>query len=110
MKRPQKINSVESKAILHKKHVEEFVQQNLPPQTMRESKIAGMGRFAERYKEIECCAAETPVIGTVEILFDNTKYFNNIESISAPVSSRFFVFCTRDGTNNYKVTCSHSLS
>ena len=32
-----------------------------------------MGAFAEHYKEIENCAAETPVNGTVEIFFETTR-------------------------------------
>ncbi len=103
------ITSVESKASFRQKLVEKFVQQNLPPKELKQNKISGMGKFAERFKEIEYCAAETPVIGNVEIL-SITKFFNAIRNISIPVKSRFFVFCTRNDKEEYKVSWSCSLS
>ena len=110
MRPTERICSVESKVLLHKKHIERFVQENLPPRTPRGSRISSMGGFSERYTEIECCAAESPVTGTVEIVIDSGELFNTIKCIKVPVSSRFFVFCTRDMRNDYRVTCSHSLS
>lgn len=103
------ITSVESKASYRQKLVEKFVQQNLPPKSLKQNKISGMDEFAIRFKEIECCAAETPVIGIVEILL-TSKYFNTISSISVPVNSRFLVVCTRDDEDDYKVAWSCSLS
>jgi hypothetical protein len=110
MRQTEKICSVESKAVLRKKHIERFVQENLPPRTSKQSRISSMGGFSERYAEVECCAAESPVIGTVEIMVDSGELFNTIKCISVPVSSRFFVFCTRDMKDDYRVTCCHSLS
>jgi hypothetical protein len=109
MKRPPAITSVESKAAFREKLVEKFVQQNLPPRAIKQNKISGMGGFAFGFKEIESCAAETPVIGTVEIFFF-PKYFSTLRSASIPVTSRFFIFCTRDDSNEYKVSWSSSLS
>jgi hypothetical protein len=109
MKKSPGITSVESKAAFREKLVEKFVKQNLPPKAAKQNKISGMGGFADHYKEIESCAAETPVIGNVEI-FLTPKYFSAIRRISIPASSRFFVFCTRDDNNDYKVTWSSSLS
>lgn len=109
MKKSPAISLVESKAAFQEELVEKFVQQNLPPKAPRENKISGMGNFTNRYKEIECCAAETPVIGNLEI-FITTGFFNTISGITVPVSSRFFVFCARDDKNDYKVACSSSLS
>lgn len=110
MRQSERICSVESKAILRKKHIERFVQENLPPRTSKRSRIGSMKGFSERYTEIECCAAESPVIGTVEIMVDSGELFNTTKCISTPVCSRFFVFCTRDMKDDYRVTCSHSLS
>ena len=109
MKTSPGITSVESKASFRQKLVEKFVQQNLPPKECKQNKICGMGAFAERFKEIEYCAAETPVIGNVEI-FSITKFFNAIHNISIPVKSRFLVFCTRNDYEEYKVAWSCSLS
>jgi hypothetical protein len=109
MKKSPAINSVESKAGFHQKLVEKFVQQNLPPKTMKQNKLSGMGKFADRYKSIESCAAETPVIGNVE-LFISPTLFKAARVIRVPASSRFFVFCTRDDSNDYKVSWSSSLS
>jgi hypothetical protein len=109
MKKSPGINSVESKAGFQQKLVEQFVQQNLPPKAAKQHKLSGMGNFADRYKVIESCAAETPVTGNVE-LFLSPTIFKAARMISVPASSRFFVFCTRDDSNEYKVSWSSSLS
>jgi uncharacterized coiled-coil protein SlyX len=109
MKKSPGITSVESKAAFQEKLVEKFVQQNLPPQATKQDKLSNMGNFADRFKAIESCAAETPVIGNVE-LFLTPTFFNAVRRMSIPVSSRFFVFCTRDDQQDYKVTWSSSLS
>jgi hypothetical protein len=109
MKKSPGITSVESKAAFREKLVEKFVQHNLPPKATKQNKISGMGNFANRHKEIECCAAETPVIGKLEIFF-TTGFFNTMRTISVPVHSRFFVFCARDDKDEYKVAWSSSLS
>ena len=106
----KKIALVESYAGFHQKLLEKFVQDNLPSNMQKPSNINGMGVFAEQYKEIESCAAETPVNGTVEIFFETTTERNALRRISVPVMSRFFVFCTRDETDNYKVSWVSSLS
>ena len=108
MEKLSNITLVESKASFHERMVEKFVQQNLPPKLMK-NHIAGMGSLALKYKEIECCAAELPVNGSVEIFFQ-LKNPDGIRGISIPASSRFIVFCTREQNNDYKVTWSCSLS
>lgn len=105
----KKISLVESKAGFQQKLLEKFVQDNLPNHMQKENNISGMGAFTELYKEIESCAAETPVNGTVEIFFETTEP-NALRRISVPVMSRFFVYCTRDEMDNYKVAWSGSLS
>lgn len=109
MKRISEITSVESKAAFQKELLEKFVQENLPSASKKQNKMNGMGQFADYYKTIESCAAETPVNGTVEIFFESDDPFG-LRRISVPVNSRFFVFCTRSEMENYKVTCSCSLS
>lgn len=109
MKKISGISSVESKADFRQELVEKFVQQNLPPKRLTQNKFSGMGRFSETYREIECCAAETPAMGTVEIFY-TPKFYSTIRRISVPVNSRFFVFFSRDETDEYRVTCSSSLS
>lgn len=109
MKQTKGIASVESKAGFQERLLEKFVQDNLPARRRMETNLEGLGDFSLHYKEIESCAAETPVYGTVEIFFEA----NNPEALrrlSVPAISRFFVFCTRDDMNDYKVTCSSSLS
>ena len=105
----KKISLVESKAGFQQRLLEKFVQDNLPSNMQRPSTICGMGAFAELYKEIESCAAETPVNGTVEIFFETTEP-NALRRMSVPVMSRFFVYCSRDERDNYKVACVCSLS
>jgi hypothetical protein len=109
MKKRSAITSVETKTAFQEKLVEKFVQQNLPPQAPKENKIAGIPGFASRYKEVECCAAELPVNGTVEIFY-SVKNPEAIRRISHPVSSRFIVFCAREEGNDYKVAWASSLS
>jgi hypothetical protein len=109
MKKVRDITSVESKATFRETLLEKYVQQNLPPLSPKPCKIAGMNGFADHYKEVEYCAAETPVTGTVEIFYTpgNT---DGLRRISAPVVSRFIVFCTRNEDHDYKVSWSCSLS
>ena len=109
MKKFSGITSVESKASFRERMVEKFVKNNLPPVAVKENKISGMGRFAGMYKEIEYCAAELPVNGCVDILVSPVNA-SGIKRISAPVTSRFIVFCTREDDSDYKVSCSCSLS
>lgn len=110
MKKSPPITSVESKAIFREKLLVKFVQQNLPARNPRGNKISGLGPFSNLYKEFESCAAETPVIGSLEIEFTKT-YFNLVRKISIPVSSRFFIFFTRnDEQPEYNVSWSSSLS
>lgn len=109
MKKTSGITSVESNAGFPERMLEKFVQDNLPSRITTESKITGMGDFSLRYREIESCAAETPVNGTIEIFFESSDPFA-LKRLSVTVSTRFFVFCTRDDGENYKVACSCSLS
>src|SRR5689334_14182516 len=109
MKNLSNIKSVESKAAFQEKLLEQFVQQNLPPKELKQNKISHMGGFTARYKEIEYCAAETPVDGVLEIFYttDDPAY---VRGLSVPVGSRFIVFCARDDQDDYKVAWSCSLS
>ncbi len=109
MEKLSNITSVESKASFQERMVEKFVQQNLPPKLSKENSVSGIGILSAQYNEIECCAAELPVNGTVEIFFEE-KNPDAIRGISIPSSSRFIVFCTREEKNDYKVTWSCSLS
>jgi uncharacterized coiled-coil protein SlyX len=109
MRKSTGITSVESKAAFQEKLIEKFVQQNLPPKTPKPNQLSGMGNFSNRFKQIESCAAETPVIGTIEVFLTPTL-FNAVLRVSIPVTSRFFVFCTRKDNDEYRVACSTSLS
>jgi hypothetical protein len=109
MKNLSNITSVESKAAFQEELLEKFVQQNLPPKEPKQNRISCMGGFTARYKEIEYCAAETPVDGVVEIFYTTDR--PGLEhGISVPVGSRFIVFCARDDQDDYKVAWSCSLS
>lgn len=109
MKTVTNITSVESKAAFQERLLEKFVQQNLPPKVFSNNKISGMGNFTNQFREIESCAAETPVNGTVEIFFTTTTP-DATRRLSVPIYSRFFVYCTRDDKDDYKVSWSSSLS
>lgn len=109
MKRTTDITSVETRASFREKMIEKYVKNNLPPKMQKESKTVGMPGFTNRYKEFECCAAELPVHGTIEILFSpNHSAF--IKRMSYPAKSRFIVFCIRTDDTDYKVAWSCSLS
>ena len=109
MKRFLNITSVETKATLQERMIEKFVQQNLPRKVVDYDKLSGLGKFANSNKEIECCAAELPVNGSVEIFFV-TKDVEAVRRINHPVTSRFIVFCTREQDKDYKCAWSCSLS
>ncbi|SRR5690606_28706153 len=108
MKKTAAITSVESKAGFPVELVERFVQENLPADTYRRNKTKGMGNFNEMYSEIESCAAETPIGGSVEIFIGSSR--KTACCISVPVSSRFFVYCTRKERDHYRLAWSCSLS
>ena len=105
----KKIALVESNAGFQQRLLERFVQDNLPGTFHKQNNISGMGSFTEQYREIENCAAETPVNGTVEIFFE-TNSPDAVRRLSIPVMSRFFVYCTRDAAGEYKVAWIGSLS
>jgi len=105
----KKIALVESNAGFQQRLLERFVQDNLPSTFQNRNNISGMGEFTEQYKEIDSCAAETPVNGTVEIFFE-TSSPDAVRRLSIPVMSRFFVYCTRDESDEYKVAWTGSLS
>jgi hypothetical protein len=109
MKKVPNITSVENRTGFRERLVEKFVQQNLPPSIRKKSRLSGMGRFTERFKEIEYCAAETPVEGTIKISFA-PKHSITRRRICASIDSRFFVFFTRDDRSDYQVAWSCSLS
>jgi hypothetical protein len=107
MNRLYDITFVETTAGFEETVIENFIKNNLPPIAGKESKTSGMGNFNVLYKEIDWCAAETPVRGTIELFF-TTK--NTLRRISVPALSRFIVFCSWKENNDYKVTWSCSLS
>lgn len=109
MKGTKSINSVKSKARFHEQVVERYLQNNLPPSSLEKTKIAGLGNFSLGYQEIEFCAAETPVFGSIEIVL-HPDFSILIDKIIIPVTSRFFVSCVRDKGSAYKVAASASLS
>ena len=109
MKRLLEITAVKSKASFHERMLEDFVQQNLPAKAHYSNRLSGMGDFNATYKEIESCAAETPVNGPVEIFY-MADSMDESKCLRVLVSSRFFVFCTRNEMANYRVAWSCSLS
>ena len=109
MKRTTGITSIETKAAFQERLLEKFVQDNLPARRKTGSAIDRLGKFSYIYKEIESCAAETPVNGSVEIFFETTNP-DGLKRLSIPVSSRFFVLCTRDESSPYRISSSSSLS
>ena len=109
MKQTRFITSVESKAAFQEKLLEKFVQDNLPSRRRIEDNLDGLGDFSLSNKEIESCAAETPVNGTVEIFIQSNSP-DRLRRLSVPAISRFFVFCTRDDMSDYKIASSSSLS
>lgn len=109
MKRSIAITSVESKAGFPEQLLEKYVQENLPLRNWRQNKTSGMGGFNDLYMEFESCGAETPVGGSLEIFFAAGRR-NEAKSISVPVNTRFFVFCTRKENDNFKISWISSLS
>jgi len=109
MKGTKLINSVKSKARFHEQIVERYLQNNLPPSSLGRTKIEGLGNFSDGYRQIEFCAAETPVLGAIEIML-HPDFSTVIDKIIIPVKSRFFVSCIRDKNSPYKVAASASLS
>ena len=109
MKRLLEITAVKSKASFHERMIEDFVQKNLPAKLHHTSRLSGMGGFNATYKEIESCAAETPVNGPVEIFY-MADSGDEAKCLRVLVNSRFFVFCTRNEMANYRVAWSCSLS
>ncbi|MDP4264884.1 MAG: hypothetical protein Q8941_20315 [Bacteroidota bacterium] len=112
MKKNSGITSVEARTGFREKMIEKYVKKNLPPRAPKESKTYGMGGFAARFREMEFCAAELPVNGSVEIFFTGSDSYRKdpVKRVSHPVTSRFIVFCSREDNLDYKVSWTCSLS
>jgi hypothetical protein len=104
MKKPSMITSVESKVTFQEKMLVDFVNRNLSG-----NKSLANNSFSADFSIISWASTNIPVNGSLDILFA-TKNQENIERLSLPVCSLFFITCTKEKTGNCRVAWSCSLS
>ena len=109
MKRPAIIRSIKSKTA-YPRQLPESMSQSL---RLRQHRIVGSQvnkeSFSRAFVNIDWCTAPVPVDGKLEILFSEQRS-EVIQKVSLPVQSSFFVTCTKEGDDYYKVCWSCSLS
>ena len=104
MKNTSVITAIESSTLFNDKILVDFVTRNL-------SSVGGSpdDSLPADFLNLACASTIMPVKGNLEILFEDTNT-ENIERVSIPVDSLFFITCTKDETGNCKVAWSCSLS
>ena len=110
MKKSLLITTVESKVPLPVTELENHINKMHHPDKCgsRNAKV-DENLFLNDYVNIDWCSEHLPVEGTVEISF-STDQKDHYKCISIPVVTGFWIVCTKEREENYKVTWSCSLS
>lgn len=109
MKTSTGITLVESNVQFEEKLLEDFVNSSYVYKPVRERKSSEQTIFSETYSSVNCCFAQLPGCGTVDIVA-TTPDPGMLQHICIPSISMFLVICTRNEVGNYKVTWSCSMS
>ena len=104
MKNTSVITAIASCMLFNERMLVDFVTHNLPY-----AECSPDDSLPVNFSTIVWASTTMPVKGTLEILFEdfNTE---NIEKVSIPVDSLFFITCTKDEAGICKVAWSCSLS
>lgn len=65
--------------------------------------------FSVNYENINCCSVHLPIEGRLDMLFDS-DYPGTIRRVIVPIQSAFLVTCVKQGTGDFKLTWSSSMS
>ncbi len=98
------ITTVESKASLAEGLIEDHINSMHHPDKSVDENV-----LSKKFVNINWCCEHSPLEGTVEISFFAGSH-GTMKHISIPVSTSFWVVCTKEKERNYKVTWSCSLS
>ena len=96
--------TVESKATLAESLIEDHINSMHHPDKCVDENV-----FSEKFANINWCCEHSPLQGTVEISFSD-RGNGCMKHISIPVTTSFWVICTKENERNYKVAWSCSLS
>ena len=98
------ITTVKSKATLAESVIEDHINSMHHPDRSVDENI-----FSKKFVNINWCCEHSPLEGSVEISF-STGRNNRMKHINIPITTSFWVVCTKEKEKNYKVTWSCSLS
>lgn len=110
MKKSPVVTTVESKVPLLATALENHINESHHPDKggNRNVKI-NEDFFLHDFINIKWCSEHLPAEGTVEISF-STDDKDHYKCVSIPVATSFWIVCTKQREENYKVTWSCSLS
>jgi hypothetical protein len=109
MNKPSIITSVESNLGFQEMIFESLINRLKSQNNHKENTGTNPDSFSANFKNIDWCCAPVVLNGTVDISF-SIKEPDEVKSIHIPVISGFLVICTKQDTDNYKVTWSCSMS
>lgn len=110
MKKSPVITTVESKVSLLTTALEDHVNKlHHPDKCGKKNANITKNFFLRDFANINWCSEELPLDGTVEISF-STNRKAQYKCISIPVVTGFWIVCTQERDENYRVTWSSSLS
>ena len=104
MKKSSEIKTVESKARLSESMIEDHINSMHHPE-----KCINENVLSKNFENINWCCEHSSLKGIVEISFSGSQN-NVLKHLSIPVTTGFWVVCTKGGNSNYKLTWSCSLS
>ncbi len=104
MKSSSIITAIESSTLFNDRMLVDFVTRNL-------LSVEGSpdDSLPLSFSTIIWASATMPVIGNLELIFEDKDY-ETIERANIPVDSLFFITCTKDETGTCKVAWSNFLS
>lgn len=105
MKKPGSKNE-NNKSNFAKKILRKFVKTR--PAVSQEMKRVS-DYFSTNYEMINCCSVHLPIEGRLDMLFDS-DYPGTIRRVIVPIQSAFLVTCVKQGTGDFKLTWSCSMS
>lgn len=109
MKESSGIKLVESNVLFEEKLLEDFVNSSYVYKPVRERASREEVIYSDTYKSLNCCFAQLPGSGTVEIV-TATEDPTLLLHFSIPSASMFLIVCTRNNYGEYKVTWSCSMN
>jgi hypothetical protein len=106
MKKSSGIKTVKSNISFAKRLLRKFVKAR-PAVSQEKKRVTDY--FSANYEKINCCSVHIPIDGRLDMVFDS-DYPGTIHRIIVPIRSAFLVTCVKEGTGDYRLTWSCSMS